>query len=117
VVKTGVKVPDGIQGRSLLPVLKNKGLALADWRKAVYCFHSGEAIHRVAAHDGVLSDRYKLFHLTTTDEWQLFDLEKDLQEMKSLHDDPAYATVLADMKKVYQELRVKYQVPGSEPDA
>ena len=29
----GLKVPDDIQGRSLLPVLKNDGIAPADWRK------------------------------------------------------------------------------------
>jgi N-acetylglucosamine-6-sulfatase len=106
----GVEVPENIQGRSLLPVLKNKGVAPADWRKAIYYFYSGEATHHVAAHDGVRSDRYKLFYLPRTDEWQLFDLEKDPQEMNSLHDDPAYAPVLADMKKTYQELRAQYKV-------
>jgi hypothetical protein len=30
--------------------------------------------------------------------------------MNSLHDDPAYASVLADMKKTYQELRAQYKV-------
>lgn len=107
----GVKVPEDIQGRSIVPVLKNAGVAPADWRKAIYYLYSGEATHRVAAHDGVRSDRYKLFHLTKTGEWQLFDLEKDPQEMKSLHGDPAYATVLADMKKVYQDLRAQYKIP------
>lgn len=106
----GVEIPDDIQGRSLLPVLKNEGVAPTDWRKAIYYFYSGEATHQVAAHDGVRSDRYKLFHLSKSDEWQLFDLEKDPQEMKSLHDDPAYAAVLADMKKTYQELRAQYEV-------
>ena len=106
----GVKIPADIQGRSLVPVLKNAGEAPADWRKAIYYFYSGEATHHVAAHDGVRTDRYKLFYLPKTNEWQLFDLEKDPQEMKSLHDDPAYATVLADMKKLYQELRGQYRV-------
>ena len=85
----GVEVPSDIQGRSLLPVLKNEGVAPDDWREAIYYFYSGEATHRVAAHDGVRSDRYKLFYLPETDEWQLFDLEKDPQEMNSVHDDPA----------------------------
>jgi hypothetical protein len=45
-----------------------------------------------------------------TDEWQLFDLEKDSQEMKSVHDDPAYADILAEMKSTYQKLRADYKV-------
>ncbi|MGL5020209.1 MAG: sulfatase family protein [Luteolibacter sp.] len=106
----GVEIPNDIQGLSLLPILKNEGTAPADWRKAVYYFYSGEATHHVAAHDGVRSDRYKLFHLPGTAEWQLFDLEKDPQEMKSLHADPAYAAVLADMKSTYQNLRLQYKV-------
>jgi arylsulfatase A-like enzyme len=106
----GVKIPDDIQGRSLLPVFKNDGVAPADWRKAIYYFYSGEATHQVAAHDGVRSDRYKLFHLPKTDEWQLFDLEKDPQEMRSVHADPGHADVLAEMKATYHKLRSEYQV-------
>jgi N-acetylglucosamine-6-sulfatase len=106
----GVEIPEDIQGRSLLPVLKNEGNAPADWRKAIYYYYSGEATHRVAAHNGVRSDRYKLFYLPKTDEWQLFDLEKDPQEMKSVHDDFAYASVLAEMKKIHQELQAQYKV-------
>jgi hypothetical protein len=85
----GVEVPPDIQGRSLVPILRNEGKAPADWRKALYYAYSGEGTHRVAAHDGVRNDRYKLFHLPDTGEWQLFDLEKDPQELRSLHDDPA----------------------------
>jgi N-acetylglucosamine-6-sulfatase len=94
-------------------LLKNAGLAPVDWRKAIYYSYSGEATHHVAAHDGVRNDRYKLFHLPKSKEWQLFDLEKDPREMKSVHDDPAYAPVLAEMKAVYQNLRTQYKVPGN----
>jgi arylsulfatase A-like enzyme len=107
----GIAIPDDIQGRSLVPLLKNAESAPADWRKAIYYFYSGEATHHVAAHDGVRNDRYKLFYLPTSKEWQLFDLEKDPQEMKSVHEDPAYAAVLAELKTVYQDLRRQYKVP------
>jgi N-acetylglucosamine-6-sulfatase len=109
----GITIPHDIQGRSLVPLLKNAGLAPVDWRKAIYYSYSGEATHHVAAHDGVRNDRYKLFHLPKSKEWQLFDLEKDPREMKSVHDDPAYAPVLAEMKAVYQNLRTQYKVPGN----
>jgi len=107
----GAEIPADIQGRSLLPLLKNDGRAPADWRKAIYYSYSGEATHRVAPHDGVRSDRYKLFYLPKTDEWQLFDMEKDPQEMKSVHADPAYAAVFTEMQATYHKLRTDYKVP------
>ncbi len=106
----GLEIPDDIQGRSLLPVFRNDGSAPADWRKGLYYFYSGEATHRVAAHDGVANHRYKLMHLPDTGEWQLFDREKDPREMHSFHGDPAYAATLAEMKALYQELRAQYKV-------
>jgi N-acetylglucosamine-6-sulfatase len=108
---TGVEIPSDIQGRSLLPVFKNDGAAPADWRKGLYYYYSGEATHRVAAHDGVANQRYKLMRFPDTDEWQLFDREKDPHEMRSFHDDPAYAATLAEMKALYQELRAQYKAP------
>jgi arylsulfatase A-like enzyme len=106
----GVEVPADMQGASLLRILKNEGKAPADWRKAIYYSYSGERTHNVAAHDGVRNDRYKLFHLPKTDEWQLFDLENDPQELKSVHAESSYAPVLAEMKTIYQNLRQQYQV-------
>lgn len=105
-----VPVPPEIQGRSLIPVLKNDGQAPADWRKGIYYAYYGEETHHVAKHDGVRNDRYKLFFLPDTHEWQLFDLEKDPQELKSVQDNPEYSGVLADMKRLYQELRSQYKV-------
>jgi N-acetylglucosamine-6-sulfatase len=67
----------------------------------------------VAPHDGVRTDRYKLMYFPSTKEWNLFDLEKDPQELKSVHDDPAYATVLADMKKTYEEQRRQYRMSAA----
>jgi arylsulfatase A-like enzyme len=107
----GVDIPGDIQGRSLVPILKNGGVAPADWREAIYYYYSGEDTHRVAAHDGVRTARHKLFYLPDTGEWQLFDLERDPQELRSVHGDPAYAGVLAGMRKTYHELRSKYAPP------
>ena len=106
----GVKVPGDMQGRSLLPVLKNDGIAPDDWRKAIYYAYYGEATHHVAAHDGVRTDRYKLFYLPDTKEWQMFDLQQDPQELKDVHADPERAAVFSEMKGIYQNLRTQYQV-------
>lgn len=106
----GADIPETVQGRSLLPVLKAAGRAPADWREGLYYYYSGEAVHSVAAHDGVSNGRYKLMYFPIDQSWNLFDLKKDPKEMKSFHDDPAYAKVLKRMKKLYLELREKYQV-------
>ncbi len=106
----GAEVPKEIQGRSLLPVLKNRGYAPADWREALYYAYYGERTHHVAAHDGVRTTRHKLMHFPRTREWQLFDLVRDPQEMHSLHAHPDYSDVLEQMKERYARLRDQYGV-------
>jgi arylsulfatase A-like enzyme len=111
----GVDVPPDMQGRSILPILKNDGKTPDGWRDAIYYFYTGEATHQVPAHDGIRSDRHKIFYLPRTNEWQLFDLIKDPQEMRSIHDDPAYAEIFTNMKARYQEMRTKYEIPKGQP--
>lgn len=107
----GAKVPAEVQGTSLLPVFRNDGKATAEWRSAVYYAYYGENTHNVPPHDGIRTDRYKLFRFTTTGEWQLFDLEKDPQELQSVHDNPAYAPILRKTQELYHQLRRQYAVP------
>ncbi len=109
----GAPIPPDIQGKSLLPVLKNGGEAPSDWRSAIYYEYSGENTHKVAAHDGVRNDRYKLMRFPDTDEWMLFDLEKDPQEMNSVAAEKEYEPVLKDMRVIYDSLRKQYQVTSS----
>lgn len=109
----GLPVPVAMQGRSLVPVFKASGTAPEDWRDAIYYAYTGEGTHRVAAHDGVRTERYKLMYFPGTKTWNLFDLEKDPGEMKSVHADPAYAQVLEEMKGRYAELRKQYLVSAA----
>ncbi len=107
----GVPVPPEMQGRSLVPVLRNKCRAPADWRDAVYyAYYENAAWHNVPVHDGVRTKRYTLAFFPRTREWQLFDLEKDPHEMRSVHDDPAYAKVFKALQKRYYDLREFYHV-------
>jgi len=111
----GLDVPADIQGRSLLPILKNEGKTPDGWRDTIYYFYTGEGTHRVPAHDGVRTERHKLFYLPRTNEWQLFDLVEDPDEMRSVHDDPAYAGVFAEMKARYHATRTHYRIPEGLP--
>jgi N-acetylglucosamine-6-sulfatase len=107
------QIPTDIQGKSLLPILKNEGKAPADWRRAIYYEYSGEHTHSVAAHDGVRNDRYKLMYFPDSKEWMLFDLEKDPQEMKNVVAEKEYETALKDIRGLYDSLRRQYQVTTS----
>ena len=108
----GAKIPSDMQGKSLVPVLK--GQTPNDWRKSFYYhYYEFPGVHSVARHYGVRTDRYKLIHYYQTDEWELFDLKNDPQEMKSVYDDSSYSTVVTDLK---QELtRLQKEVDDTGP--
>lgn len=42
------------------------------------------------------TDRYKLIHFYDTDEFELFDVAKDPQEMASVYSDASYALIVRD---------------------
>lgn len=105
----GVEIPKAIQGKSLIPLLKGE-IKSSDWRKSIYyAYYMNPGTHNVPQHDGVRTDRYKLFYLPQSKEWQLFDLVKDPDEMLSVYDAPEYAKVRKNMKKVYDDQKAHYQ--------
>ena len=63
----------------------------------------------VKRHYGVATDRYKLIHFYyDIDEWEMYDLEKDPNEMNSVYDNPEYAEVQEMMHAKLKELRSGY---------
>jgi arylsulfatase A-like enzyme len=108
----GLKAPDDMQGRSLMPLLH--GRTPDDWRKSVYYhYYEFPQPHHVHPHYGVRTERYKLIHFYTLNEWELYDLEKDPQEMRSVYSDAAYADVLKEMKAELSRLRDHYKDDGT----
>lgn len=108
----GVEIPEDIQGISLLPLLKDaKGPA--DWRDALYYhYYEYPAEHMVKKHYGIRTDRYKLIHFyDDVDEWELYDLQNDIQEMNNLYGNPEYEAITADLKEQLKGLQVKYDDP------
>ena len=106
----GAKIPESMQGKSLVPIFKAAGEKPKGWRDSIYYRYSGERTHNVAAHDGVRTADHKIFWVPKTKEYQLFDMKKDPQEMKSVHNDPAYAVVFNKMKQELDTARKKYRV-------
>jgi arylsulfatase A-like enzyme len=104
----GEKIPVDMQGRSLLPVLR--GATPADWRQAVYYhYYEYPQPHRVEPHYGVRTKTHKLIYFPRIDAWELFDLEKDPRELKSVYDDAAYQKVVQDLKQQLTQLRTQYR--------
>ncbi|BDD00639.1 sulfatase [Persicobacter psychrovividus] len=104
-----IQAPSDMQGESLMPLLAGKN---DQWdREAVYYhYYEYPSIHMVKRHYAVITKAYKLIHFYyDVDEWELYDREKDPQELKNVIDDPAYATIVADLKVQLEELRVKYK--------
>jgi len=63
----------------------------------------------VKRHYGVATDRYKLMHFYyDIDEWEMYDLEKDPNEMNNVYDDPEYADVQKELHTKLTELRDYY---------
>ena len=103
----GVTVPDAMQGRALTPLLR--GESPHDWRASLYYhYYDYPAIHTVHKHLGVRTERYKLIHFYELDQWELFDLEKDPQEMRSVYDEPGYAEVVEELKHEMARLQTEF---------
>ena len=104
----GVATPEEMQGRSLRPLLQ--GRTPRDWRPAMYYHYFGQ--YGVSPHVGVRTRRHKLLHFYQTDAWELFDLEKDPHELRNVHDDPAYAAVVRELKAELARLRAEFRDAG-----
>lgn len=110
----GAGVPADMQGRSFVPVLVGK--TPDNWQKSFY-YHYYEgppAVHKVAKHYGVTTGRHKLIHFYATDEWELFDLEKDPNELMSVYGKQGYKVVQHELKTELARLRQELAVPTTD---
>jgi arylsulfatase A-like enzyme len=105
----GVPVPTDMQGRSIRKILQGK--TPQDWRTSMYYhYYEYPAVHSVKRHYGVRTKRYKLIHFYhDIDEWELYDLKKDPNEMKNVYSNPAYSDVVKELKAELKQLRKKYK--------
>jgi len=103
----GIAIPDDIQGKSFRKIVSVESTA---WRDAIYyTYYEYPAVHMVKRHYGIRTDRYKLIHFYyDVDEWELYDLEKDPQEMHSVYNDAEYREVKSLMHKKLEEVRKQY---------
>ncbi|MBI1368640.1 MAG: sulfatase-like hydrolase/transferase [Planctomycetes bacterium] len=111
-----VTIPARYQGRSLLPLMRD-GHA-ADSRAGFFCEHLMN--HKdIPKWEGYRNGRYvyaRYFEQNPPYEF-LHDLEKDPSELQNFASDPAYADVLAKMRRTTDEWRDKYDQEGKGPQA
>jgi len=114
----GHEVPDDMQGRSFLPLLR--GEVPNDWRTSMYYrYYDHFGSHNVQQHYGVRTERYKLLHFHRLNAWEMYDLQTDRHELKNLADDPAHVETRkqleAELYRLKKELRDKDQFVDNLP--
>lgn len=91
----GAKVPEGVEGKSLRPIVEDKALAVREVLYTGYrdCMRS------------IRNERWKLIRYPLVDRTQLFDLQVDPRELNNLAEKPEHAaTVAALLKRLEQEM-------------
>ena len=111
----GIPVPSGMQGRSLVPLLR--GDTPAGWRQSLYYrYYHDPGDHNTRAHYGVRTRRHKLIRYWTKDQWELFDLEKDPSELTNLYGRPGQERLTEQLKaelvRLKRELEDDDQLAG-----
>ncbi|HEY5912939.1 MAG TPA: sulfatase [Verrucomicrobiae bacterium] len=100
----GLPIPSDMQGRSLVPLLK--GEHPADWRTSYYYrYYHDPGDHNTRAHYGVRTTTHKLIYFWKKDQWELYDLVKDPQELRNIYTDPAQRQLVADLKSELDRLK------------
>ena len=114
----GAQSPDRMQGESLVPILtasSDEEVEDIGWRDALYYrYYESNGPHTVPKHQGVRTRRWKLIDFHEIGEVEMYDLENDPDEMRSIADDPEYASVRNRLESLLVELREEYDVPDDD---
>lgn len=111
----GVASDPGMQGMSIVPLLKGK--KPENWRKYhYYHYYEYPGWHMVQRHEGVYDGRYKLIHFYDVNEWEFYDTKLDPNELHNQFYNSDYSDNIALMKGKLLELKEQYKVPDGIPN-
>lgn len=100
----GLVIPPDMQGHSLVPLLN--GQTPTDWRTSFYYrYYHDPGDHNTRAHYGIRTTSHKLIYFWKKDQWELYDLVKDPEELHNIYADAAQAPVIAKLKKELYALK------------
>ena len=104
----GIEIPKSIQGTSFVPQLKSN---FEDVRDAIYYhYYEYPKWHMVQPHYGIRTKRFKLIHFYySMDQWELYDLDSDPNEMNNLYENAKYKNLIGALKKKLKDLQVSYK--------
>ena len=104
----GAEIPSNMQGRSLVPILKN-GKA-DDWRKSIYYhYYEYPSVHMIPRHYGIRTERYKLIHFYQFgNEWEMYDLKEDPDELTNIYGKADKKSLQKDLKEQLVAIRKLY---------
>ena len=104
----GAEIPANMQGRSLVPILKN-GKA-DNWRKSIYYhYYEYPSVHMVPRHYGIRTERYKLIHFYQFgNEWEMYDLEEDPDELTNIYGRADKKSLQIDLEQQLKAIRKFY---------
>jgi arylsulfatase A-like enzyme len=104
----GANIPANMQGKSLVPILKN-GRA-ENWRDSIYYhYYEYPSVHMIPRHYGIRTERYKLIHFYQFgNEWEMYDLEEDPDELTNIYGKSSKETLQKDLKKQLVAIRKFY---------
>lgn len=102
----GVAIPKEIQGKSMMPLFKDSKASIRN--SAYYHFFEYPGEHSVLKHFGIRTNRYKLIRFYDHKNfWELYDLEKDPNEMNNIYGQKKYESITEDLKKQLMQLCIE----------
>jgi arylsulfatase A-like enzyme len=100
----GLPTPADMQGHSIVPLLK--GEQPSNWRSSFYYrYYHDPGDHNTRAHYGVRTATHKLIYFWKKDQWELYDLVRDPQELHNLYNDPIQKDLVASLKTELYRLK------------
>ena len=114
----GVATPKYMHGKSFKSILETGKESENSKKAAYYHYWMHMASHDNPGHIAIRTKQYKLiqFYGTKMNEdkpqtppgWEFYDLKNDPSEDNNIYDNPAYKTVISDLKKQLKQLRKEY---------
>jgi arylsulfatase A-like enzyme len=104
----GARTPGGVEGKSLVPVIKGTQLKVRDVLYTAY----------KTCQRAVRDQRWKLIRYPLVNVTQLFDLSVDSLELENLAEKPEHAAKVKEMTSILEKEMVKYRdaAPRVVPD-
>ena len=97
----GAKIPEGVEGKSIVPILNSKQQKVRDVLYTAY----------KECQRAIRDDRWKLIRYPLVNRTQLFDLSNDPLEMNNLADKPEHAAKVTELMALLQKEMTAYADP------